>query len=140
MDRRIHYRHELKHELNMSDLISIRQRLRAVAVPDPHAEGGRYLIHSLYFDNLNDRALREKIDGVNMREKFRIRFYNHDTSLIHLEKKSKRNGLGTKYSEVLSAEEASIQLFRDPDQLSGDENRGELCAQHRRYNRNDFIE
>ena len=106
MDRRIHYRHELKHELNMSDLISIRQRLRAVAMPDPHAEGGRYLIRSLYFDNLNDRALREKIDGVNMREKFRIRFYNHDTSLIHLEKKSKRNGLGTKYSEVLSAEEA----------------------------------
>ena len=41
-----------------------------------------------------------------MREKFRIRFYNLDPSVIHLEKKSRRSGLGTKYSAPLSAEEA----------------------------------
>ena len=29
----IHYRHEWKHEITWSDLISIRQRLRAVAEP-----------------------------------------------------------------------------------------------------------
>ncbi len=104
--KKIHYRHEWKHELNLSDLITIRQRLRAVAIADPHAKDGKYLIRSLYFDNLNDKALREKVDGVNMREKFRIRYYNHDTSFIHLEKKSKRSGLGTKYSAVLTAEEA----------------------------------
>ncbi len=106
MDNEIHYRHEWKHELNKLDLLTIRQRLRAVMEPDPHTENGKYLIRSLYFDNLNDRALREKIDGVNMREKFRIRYYNNDTSFIHLEKKSKRNGLGTKYSALLSSEEA----------------------------------
>lgn len=72
---------------------------------DPHAVDGKYLIRSLYFDNLDDKALREKIDGVNMREKFRIRMYNRDPSLIRLEKKSKRNGLGTKYSANLSVEE-----------------------------------
>ena len=84
----------------------IRQRLRAVAEPDPHAKEGKYLIRSLYFDNAKDKALREIIDGVNMREKFRIRYYNKDTSVIHLEKKSKRNGLGTKYSAGLTSEEA----------------------------------
>ncbi len=103
-----HYRHEWKHEISYLDLLSIRQRMRAVAEPDPHAEGGKYLIRSLYFDNLDDKALREKVDGVNMREKFRIRYYNGDTSLIHLEKKSKRNGLGTKYSAALSKEEARL--------------------------------
>ena len=72
---------------------------------DPHAVDGKYLIRSLYFDNLDDKALREKIDGVNMREKFRIRMYNRDPSLIRLEKKSKRNGLGTKFSANLSVEE-----------------------------------
>ena len=41
-----------------------------------------------------------------MREKFRIRYYNGDPSLIHLEKKSKRSGLGTKFSADLTAEEA----------------------------------
>ena len=102
----IHYRHEWKHEISYADLLAIRQRLRAVAECDPHAENGRYLIRSLYFDNLSDKALREKIDGVNLREKFRIRYYNGDPSVIHLEKKSKRAGLGTKYSAELTKDEA----------------------------------
>ena len=100
------YRHEWKHEINLSDMIAIRQRLRAVAKPDPHAVDGRYLIRSVYFDDLTDKALREKLDGVNRREKFRIRYYNGDTSLIHLEKKSKWNGLGTKHMEILTEAEA----------------------------------
>ena len=103
---KIQYRHEWKHEISRADLIAIRQRLRAVAEADPHAVDGKYFIRSLYFDNLYDKALREKIDGVNMREKFRIRYYNGDTSFIMLEKKSKINGLGTKCSARLSAEEA----------------------------------
>lgn len=104
---KIHYRHEWKHEISWSDLISIRQRLRAVAESDPHAVEGRYLIRSLYFDNLNDKALREKVDGVNRREKFRIRYYNGDPfSVMHLEKKSKLNGLGTKYSAPLTVDQA----------------------------------
>ena len=100
------FRHEWKHEINVSDMISIRHRLSAVARPDPHAVNGRYLIRSLYFDDITDRALREKLDGVNRREKFRIRYYNGDTSLIHLEKKSKLNGLGNKLSAALTREEA----------------------------------
>ena len=99
------YRHEWKHQISFADLLTIRQRLRAVATPDPHAVDGTYRIRSLYFDNAEDKALREKIDGVNMREKFRIRCYNNDTSVIHLEKKSKIHGLGTKYSAPLTAEE-----------------------------------
>ncbi|MBR0139682.1 MAG: polyphosphate polymerase domain-containing protein [Firmicutes bacterium] len=109
------YRHELKHEISFSDLLSIRARLRAVAESDPHAIDRKYYIRSLYFDNPNDKALREKADGVNMREKFRIRYYNGDTSLIHLEKKSKVNGLGTKYSAVLTAEEAQKIVDGDID-------------------------
>ena len=110
-----HYRHEWKHEISYADLVTIRQRLRAVAEPDEHAADGRYLIRSLYFDNAQDRALREKIDGVNMREKFRIRYYNLDTSVIRLEKKSKRSGLGTKFSVALSAEEAQALVDGNTD-------------------------
>ena len=112
---KVDYRHEWKHEITYSDLIAIRARLRAVAESDRHAIDGKYLIRSLYFDNLNDKALREKIDGVNMREKFRIRYYNGDTSFIHLEKKSKLNGLGTKYSALLSKEEAQKIVDGDMD-------------------------
>ena len=102
----VQYRHEWKHELSYADMLVLRARLRAVMKPDPHAIDGKYHIRSLYFDNLDDKALREKIDGVNMREKFRIRLYNCDPSVIHLEKKAKRNGLGTKFSANISAEEA----------------------------------
>lgn len=103
-----HYRHEWKHEIDQSDMIALRQRLRAVAKTDPHAVDGRYLIRSLYFDNSADKALREKLDGVSVREKFRIRYYNGDLSLIHLEKKSKNKGLCSKESCTLSKEEAQL--------------------------------
>lgn len=107
------FRHELKHEISLSDMIVIRQRLRAIARPDPHAIEGKYKIRSLYFDDLFDTALREKIDGVSVREKFRIRYYNDDPSMIRLEKKSKRGGLGNKQSAVLTREEAQAIVDGD---------------------------
>ena len=109
------FRHEWKHEINYSDMVVLRQRLKAVMKPDENAVNGKYFIRSLYFDNISDKALREKIDGVNCREKFRIRYYNDDTSLIHLEKKSKINGLGNKQSASLSAEEAQKIVDGDFD-------------------------
>ena len=111
----VQYRHEWKHVLNMADLLVLRSRLRAVMESDPHAIDGKYLIRSLYFDNLDDKALREKEDGVNLREKFRIRLYNCDSSVIHLEKKSKCSGLGTKFSATLTAEEAQKIVDGDLD-------------------------
>ena len=118
----IKYRHEWKHVLNTTDLLILRQRLRAIMESDPHAIDGKYHIRSLYFDNLEDKALREKIDGVNMREKFRIRLYNCNSSLINLEKKSKKNGLGTKYSAKLSAEEAQKIVDGEIDWMLQSEN------------------
>lgn len=111
----MNYRHEYKHEINTSDMMAVRHRLRAVAKPDEHATDGRYFIRSLYFDNVSDKALREKIDGVNRREKFRIRYYNHDTSLLHLEKKSRQNGLSTKSVTFLTSEEVQLIIQNRTD-------------------------
>lgn len=109
----MNYRHEWKHEISYGDMLVLRQRLGAVMQRDTHAINGKYLIRSLYFDNASDKALREKIDGVNIREKFRIRYYNNDTSLIHLEKKSKVNGLCLKDSATLCAEQAQAIVDGD---------------------------
>ena len=103
-------RHEWKHRINVEDLILLRQRLRLLAKPDPYAVGGCYHIRSLYFDTPSDKALREKLDGVNGREKFRIRCYNRDFSLIHLEKKSKRNGLGRKEKVRLTPDQVQALM------------------------------
>ena len=93
----------------------MRQRLRAIMKPDPNAVDGKYFIRSLYFDTPTDTALREKLDGVNRREKFRIRYYNHDTTVIHLEKKSKLSGLGNKQSAPLTARQAQQIVDGDLD-------------------------
>ena len=114
------FRHEWKIEITPADRIAIRQRMSAVAKPDKHAKDGKYLIRSLYFDNAADKALREKIDGVNMREKFRIRYYNGDASVIHLEKKSKINGLCNKLSAPLTAEEAQNIVDGKLDWMAND--------------------
>lgn len=113
------YRHECKHEITQADLSAIRQRLRAVARPDAHAADGRYTIRSLYFDTPEDTALREKMDGVSRREKFRIRYYNHDPSMIHLEKKCKLGGFGYKQTAVLTAAEVQAIVDGSLDWMPG---------------------
>lgn len=109
------FRHEWKHLINASDLIALRQRLRAVAKADSYAVDGKYRIRSLYFDTPTDQALRERLDGVKRREKFRIRYYNGDTSLIQLEKKSKCNGLGQKAKAQLTPREVQFILNGELD-------------------------
>ncbi len=113
------YRSELKHLIDAGDRAAICANMRAVARLDSHAgPDGKYRIRSLYFDNVYDTALREKIDGVNEREKFRIRYYNGDASLIHLEKKVKRNGLGYKVSAEITKDEAQRIVLGDIDWMA----------------------
>lgn len=105
------FRHETKHQIRYAEYLSIRGRLRAVTGLDTHAgSDGTYEIRSLYFDNYCDKALREKLDGVNEREKFRIRYYNGNTGVIHLEKKSKLSGLCNKLSAGMTKEQVEELL------------------------------
>ena len=106
MDNRKKCRHELKFAISNTDYRAIRSRIMKIMQPDPHAdEDGRYRIRSLYFDNSDDKALMEKINGVAKREKFRIRYYNDDLSFITLEKKMKINDLCLKYDAPISEKE-----------------------------------
>ncbi|MCR5599604.1 MAG: polyphosphate polymerase domain-containing protein [Ruminococcus sp.] len=115
------FRHEIKHEINYSDMMTIRHRLSTVAYSDPHTIDGKYYIRSLYFDNLADKALMEKVNGMSRREKFRIRYYNGDTSVIHLEKKSKIDHLGNKQSAPLTAQQAQSIVDGDVQWMLGSE-------------------
>ena len=121
-------RHECKHEVNEGDLVVLRQRLSAVLPRDTHAQGGSYRIRSLYFDTPRDKALREKLESVNNREKFRIRCYNDDYTNINLEKKVKTNGLGYKRKARLSADQVQAILNGDISWLvdTGNELLGEF--------------
>ena len=114
------YRHEWKHVITPAHRQVLRQRLQAVAKADLHTANGRYHIRSLYFDDLNDTALREKLDGVSRREKFRLRCYNLNFDLIHLEKKSRISGLGRKERCTVTPQEVRAILAGEIQWMAAD--------------------
>ena len=120
--KNLKFRHEYKHQINLADIYGLRTRLSAIVKHDSNCDAdGTYFVKSLYFDNYMDKALREKIDGVNKREKFRIRYYGTDTSFIRLEKKSKINGLCNKVTCRITAEECKKIIDGDIDFMKDSE-------------------
>ncbi len=114
LSKAIPLRHELKHQINLREDLVLTQRLRKLFFHDKHAgTDGTYRVTSLYFDTPYDNALREKIDSLNRREKFRLRYYGMDTSLIRLEKKYKVNGLCGKRSARMTLEQVQRLLSND---------------------------
>ena len=107
-------RHEWKHQINPQEDLVLSQRLGRLFPRDANAgPDGAYRVTSLYFDTPYDSALREKLDGVNRREKFRLRYYGTDLSFLRLEKKYKVNGLCGKRSARLTREQAERLLRGD---------------------------
>lgn len=108
------WRKELKYTVIKGESILMAKQLSAFMQRDRYTGGKQeYLIRSLYFDNLYDKALKEKLSGVAVREKFRIRYYDFDTNFIRLEKKSKRYSVGHKYQCRLTREEVEKILDGD---------------------------
>ena len=101
------YRHELKYPVSLSELELIKNRICPLMKLDANVgSNGIYNISSLYFDDIFDTCYSEKEDGVDPREKFRIRIYNHDTERISLECKRKECGKILKMSCRLSKMQA----------------------------------
>ena len=99
------YRHELKYICSDLELRIIEQKLKAVMKPDPHADkNGEYLIRSVYFDDYQRSRFFENEDGVDPREKFRIRAYNLSDARISLEKKIKSHGMTGKRNCLIDRE------------------------------------
>lgn len=103
MNRRVsdadRYRHELKFICPNAELELLERRLVSVMAPDSHANsGGEYVIRSVYFDDYRHSCFYDNEDGVDPRQKFRIRIYNRSAERISLEKKRKQRGMTGKQS------------------------------------------
>ncbi|MCI8854606.1 MAG: polyphosphate polymerase domain-containing protein, partial [Lachnospiraceae bacterium] len=86
---------------------------------DSHVrEDGTYVVRSLYFDDYEDTCLFENESGTDCRTKFRIRYYNDDSSRIQLEKKSKYRGMTQKEACLLEEEEYRSLILGHMPQLS----------------------
>lgn len=101
------YRHEFKYYITLGEYELLQRKLSLTMERDAFAKknGGEYFIRSLYFDDRDDSAFREKLSGIDERDKFRIRIYDMRDDVIKLECKHKSNGYIKKQSIGLSRKE-----------------------------------
>jgi hypothetical protein len=113
MDRQ--FRHELKYYISRQGYAVLAPRLRTVMHYDENAnEDGRYHIRSLYFDDADDTDLRSKIDGLDDREKIRVRIYDFTDTVIKLERKEKAGQYVLKESMSITHAEYDSLKNGDP--------------------------
>jgi len=99
-------RAELKFGITYVDYKLLQLKLKHFMQLDKHANtNGRYHIRSCYFDNFENKVMTEKKEGFLNRDKYRVRIYNKNTNVIHLEKKSKRNNQTFKKKCSITKEE-----------------------------------
>ena len=109
------YRHELKYIITEGEHAVMAHRLRMALPQDVNAakNGGEYFIRSLYFDDPYETAVSDKIDGVDSRDKFRIRIYNLSDATIKLERKHKEGAYVKKDSLSLTRAECEAIVRGD---------------------------
>lgn len=104
------YRIENKYLVSDQDLAVLQGRLQHIMRTDIHQTDGCYRIRSLYYDDAWNCCLEENEAGIDQRQKFRIRIYNSQSDVIHLEIKEKSRGLTKKVSCSLSRQEAEDMI------------------------------
>ena len=117
------YREEIKYVVNTKSFNILKNNFDRLLKKDRNAKDGYYVITSIYFDNYKKESYNQVKDGISLRWKYRIRFYNYDDSFIRLEKKYKRNGLTKKIGIQITKEEfnkilkGSIKISKDNSEL-----------------------
>lgn len=97
------YRHELKYLINQAEYRQLQTVLRSLLGHDAHAgPDGGYHIRSLYMDDFYHTAYRQKMAGVEVRKKYRVRIYNCKGTHIALECKHKNGAYVYKESVPLT--------------------------------------
>jgi len=118
------YRHELKFILSEVEAELLKQKLMLLMDVDQNSvnDDNTYFIRSLYFDDNYDTAYYEKVDGVEKREKYRIRIYNLDSSFIRLERKEKNRDLTHKKQQKITKKQCMNFIEGDFSEMELEEN------------------
>ncbi|MBQ9324499.1 MAG: polyphosphate polymerase domain-containing protein [Clostridia bacterium] len=111
-------RHELKFYINDTQHFLLGKALDNVLQRDPNGdEKNEYHIRSLYFDTVFNDALMDKYDGVQNRDKYRIRIYNFSDKVIKMECKTKIGTLISKRSISIPRDLCEQLIAGDPTGL-----------------------
>lgn len=113
----IEYRYELKYVISQEIADYLKIQLDSVMERDSHSvcEEYSYLIRSAYFDDPYNTAYYEKVDGTEIRKKYRLRMYNYDKTFLRMECKHKDGNWTYKEDCRVSYEQAVKILEGDYD-------------------------
>ena len=99
-------RQEKKFSINVMDGAKLRKLLDRVMISDEHNGVQGYTIRSLYFDTPDNDDFMDKIDGLELRRKIRLRIYDPENDFAMLEMKQKEGAYQKKRSLRLSRTDA----------------------------------
>lgn len=106
-------RQEKKYLMNMVDMRRLSGQLRKVMLSDSHNGALGYRIRSLYFDTLYEGDYEDKLDGLELRRKIRLRLYDPQADFAMLEMKQKEGSNQKKRSLRVSREDAMALIRGD---------------------------
>ena len=103
-------RQEKKYLITYENYLNSRFLFNQALHPDKHSGDNGYMIRSLYFDTIFDDDFYNKIDGLEIRRKIRLRIYDPKDNFAYLEMKQKEGNYQQKRSLKVSKEDA-IELI-----------------------------
>lgn len=104
------FRKEIKYIIPLAKLSEVKRCLEKLMVRDSHCIKDAYTIRSVYFESINNIDFAQKLAGIDVRKKVRLRIYNGDDSLCKLELKQKKGDWQNKQSLILSKDDAEALL------------------------------
>ena len=107
------FRQEKKYLITQMDFFQISAVLQKVMLQDEHNGALGYKIRSLYFDTPDNSDYTEKIDGLEVRRKIRLRNYGPQNNFAMLEMKQKQGEAQKKRSLRMSREDANRLILCD---------------------------
>lgn len=116
----ISMRHEEKYICSEMYLRMIESRLKAVLSKDINQMQEDYEVRSVYFDTIAERFYEEGLEGLEQRNKYRIRIYNGNADFIKLEKKSSIRSLKKKTAIQIPQEKVRGVLQNEVLEISDD--------------------
>lgn len=113
------YRYENKYIISEYTATLLKIQLKSLMQLDSHSisDDVSYEIRSLYYDDLDNNAYFDKVNGVEFRSKYRLRMYNCDPKTIKLECKYKDDNMTRKTACKMSKNNSKHLINKDYEKI-----------------------
>lgn len=103
-------RTEKKYSISPCQRSTLLYRLEPIMQLDQHSGLDGYMVRSLYFDSIYDNDYFDKVSGLEMRKKVRLRIYAPEQQTVKLELKQKQGSAQKKISLSISRDLAEEMI------------------------------